>query len=48
MLEEQNEEICIAFHTGISTDEDHQKYSLDAQSDRLKAYYKAEYDRWVA
>ena len=47
MLEKQNEEIRIAFYTRISTDEDHQKYSLDAQSDRLKSYCKAQYDRWL-
>jgi DNA invertase Pin-like site-specific DNA recombinase len=28
----------VAFYTRISTDEDHQKHSLDAQRDRLDAY----------
>ena len=37
----------IAFYTRISTDEDHQKYSLGAQSDRLEAFCKAQYgDEW--
>jgi site-specific DNA recombinase len=47
MLEERRDPIRIAFYTRISTDEDHQKYSLDAQSDRLHAYCRAQYDRWV-
>ena len=34
----------IAFYTRISTDEDHQKYSLDAQKDRLEAFCKSQYD----
>ncbi len=34
----------VAFYTRISTDEDHQKYSLDAQKDRLEAYCKSQYD----
>ncbi len=38
----------IAFYTRISTDEDHQKYSLDAQKDRLEAYCKSQYgDDWT-
>jgi len=37
----------VAFYTRISTDEDHQKYSLGAQSERLEAFCKAEYgDDW--
>jgi len=37
----------VAFYTRISTDEDHQKYSLDAQRDRLEAYCKSQYgDEW--
>ena len=47
MLEQRSEEIRIAFYTRISTDEDHQKYSLAAQADRLEAYSKAQYDRWI-
>jgi len=31
----------VAFYTRISTDEDHQKYSLGAQSERLEAFSKA-------
>ena len=34
----------IAFYTRISTDEDHQKYSLGAQKDRLEAFCKAQWD----
>ncbi|MBP9032280.1 MAG: recombinase family protein [Pseudomonadales bacterium] len=34
----------VAFYTRISTDEDHQRYSLDAQKDRLEAFCKAQYD----
>jgi len=38
----------IACYTRISTDEDHQKYSLDAQKDRLEAYCKSQYgDDWT-
>ena len=38
----------VAFYTRISTDEDHQKYSLDAQKDRLEAYCKSQYgDDWT-
>ncbi len=37
----------VAFYTRISTDEDHQKYSLGAQSERLEAFCKAQYgDDW--
>ena len=37
----------VAFYTRISTDEDHQKYSLDAQRDRLEAFARAQYgDDW--
>ena len=38
----------VGFYTRISTDEDHQKYSLDAQKERLEAYCKSQYgDDWV-
>ena len=45
---EQNKERAkVAFYTRISTDEDHQKYSLDAQKDRLEAFCKSQYgDEW--
>ncbi len=33
----------VAFYTRISTDEDQQKYSLGAQSERLEAFCKAQY-----
>ncbi len=37
----------VAFYTRISTDEDHQKYSLGAQKDRLEAFCKAQHgDDW--
>ncbi len=36
----------VAFYTRISTDEDHQKYSLDAQKDRLNAYCVSQYDEY--
>ena len=36
----------VAFYTRISTDEDHQKYSLDAQRDRLEAYCKSQYEEY--
>jgi site-specific DNA recombinase len=40
-------QVRVAFYTRISTDEDHQKYSLDAQKDRLEAYCKAQWgDEW--
>ncbi|MGQ9589910.1 MAG: recombinase family protein [Planctomycetota bacterium] len=34
----------VAFYTRISTDEDHQKYSLGAQKERLEAFCKAQWD----
>src|SRR5258705_6905940 len=38
----------VAFYTRISTDEDHQKYSLGAQNERLEAACKAQYgDDWA-
>ncbi|MCD6416386.1 MAG: recombinase family protein [Planctomycetes bacterium] len=38
----------VAFYTRISTDEDHQKYSLGAQKERLEAYCKSQYgDDWT-
>lgn len=37
----------VAFYTRISTDEDHQKYSLGAQKERLEAFCKAQHgDDW--
>jgi site-specific DNA recombinase len=33
----------VAFYTRISTDEDHQKYSLGAQKERLEAFCKSQY-----
>jgi site-specific DNA recombinase len=37
----------VAFYTRISTDEDHQKYSLGAQKERLEAFCKAQWgDAW--
>ncbi|MBU0718462.1 MAG: recombinase family protein, partial [Planctomycetes bacterium] len=40
--------VKVAFYTRISTDEDHQKYSLDAQKDRLEAFCKSQYgDDWT-
>lgn len=37
----------VAFYIRISTDEDHQKYSLPAQTERLEAYCTAHYgDEW--
>jgi hypothetical protein len=37
----------VSFYTRISTDEDHQKYSLGAQKERLEAYCKAQWgDDW--
>jgi site-specific DNA recombinase len=37
----------IAFYTRISTDEDHQKYSLAAQKERLEAFCQSQYgDDW--
>lgn len=38
----------IAFYTRISTDEDHQKYSLGAQKDRLEAFCTSQFgDDWA-
>ena len=38
----------VAFYTRISTDEDHQKYSLGAQTERLEAFCKAQFgDDWL-
>ncbi len=38
----------VGFYTRISTDEDHQKYSLDAQKDRLEAFCTSQYgDDWT-
>ena len=37
----------VGFYTRISTDEDHQKYSLGAQTERLEAFCRAQYgDDW--
>ena len=37
----------VAFYTRISTDEDHQKYSLGAQKERLEAFSRSQYgDDW--
>ena len=37
----------VAFYIRISTDEDHQKYSLGAQTERLESFCKAQYgDDW--
>lgn len=36
----------VGFYTRISTDEDHQKYSLDAQRDRLEAYCISQYEEY--
>ena len=35
--------IRVSFYTRISTDEDHQKYSLGAQTERLEAFCKAQW-----
>jgi len=38
----------VAFYTRISTDEDHQKYSLGAQKERLETFCKAQHgDDWT-
>ena len=39
-LQARSDPARVAFYTRISTDEDHQKYSLDAQKDRLEAFPK--------
>ena len=44
MRNEPHDPRRIAFYTRISTDEDHQKYSLGAQKDRLEAFCKAQWD----
>jgi len=40
---QNKEKARVAFYTRISTDEDHQKYSLDAQKERLEAFCKSQY-----
>lgn len=37
--------VRVALYTRISTDEDHQPFSLEAQQDRLKSYVKSQ-DNW--
>ena len=44
MPEKRGDSARIAFYTRISTDEDHQKYSLGAQKERLEAFCKAQWD----
>jgi DNA invertase Pin-like site-specific DNA recombinase len=44
MRDEKRDPPRIAFYTRISTDEDHQKYSLGAQKERLEAFCKAQWD----
>ena len=44
MRDEKREPPRVAFYTRISTDEDHQKYSLGAQKERLEAFCKAQWD----
>jgi site-specific DNA recombinase len=45
--EKNKEKAKVAFYTRISTDEDHQKYSLGAQKDRLEAFCKSQYgEEW--
>ena len=44
MRDEPRDPLRIAFYTRISTDEDHQKYSLGAQKDQLEAFCKAQWD----
>ncbi len=45
--ERQSGPTRVAFYTRISTDEDHQKYSLGAQVERLEAFSKAAWgDDW--
>jgi len=47
MIEKNKQKAKVAFYTRISTDEDHQKYSLDAQKDRLKAFCVSQFgDEW--
>ncbi|GAB4161398.1 MAG: hypothetical protein Fur0037_28020 [Planctomycetota bacterium] len=44
MRDEKRAPPRVAFCSRISTDEDHQKYSLGAQSERLEAFCKAQWD----
>ena len=44
---ESTKPLRVVFYTRISTDEDHQKYSLGAQRDRLKAYCDGTFDNWT-
>ena len=44
MRDERRQPPRVAFYTRISTDEDHQKYSLGAQKERLEAFCKAQWD----
>jgi site-specific DNA recombinase len=47
MADQREAPVRVSFYTRISTDEDHQKYSLDAQNDRLEAFCKAQWgDDW--
>jgi site-specific DNA recombinase len=47
MRDEKREPARVSFYTRISTDEDHQKYSLGAQKERLEAFCKAQWgDDW--
>jgi site-specific DNA recombinase len=42
---EQRDTLRVALYTRISTDEEHQPYSLEAQSDRLDSYVRSQ-DNW--
>lgn len=42
-LQPDDQKPVVAFYTRISTDEDHQKYSLGAQSERLEAFCKSQF-----
>ncbi len=47
MRDKQPTPVRTAFYTRISTDEDHQRYSLGAQKERLEAFCKIQYgDDW--
>jgi len=47
MSEKPRAPVRVSFYTRISTDEDHQKYSLGAQKERLEAFCKAQWgDDW--
>lgn len=47
MRDQQRVPPRVSFYTRISTDEDHQKYSLGAQKERLEAFCKAQWgDDW--